>query len=49
MLEDGDCVCDSTAGYYNDTDGVCKTNCSDGYYADDILHKCVEDCDVSTN
>ena len=42
ILEGSDCVCDSDSGYYNDTDGTCKTNCSGGYYADSITHSCVD-------
>ena len=54
VAENDDCVCDSGTGflatnYFNDTDGVCKTTCSGGYYADPLTHACEADCDVTTN
>jgi hypothetical protein len=48
VLIDGDCVCDTTAGYYNDTFGTntCVTNCTLNNYMNPYTKTCTADCTI---
>jgi hypothetical protein len=50
VVFNGDCVCNTTGGYFNDTNNgsLCQQNCTNNYYMNPITLNCTLDCSVAS-